>query len=200
MSNLYHEEDEKFKDVINALKGLKRVDAPEDFELNLFREINAHKHQRKSKLLFGVLPRFTLIPASVVFTILVVSVVIIFNQTSEVVPLKQESTLPEAKTPPSIVEPRPEITDKQTAPVQEPKTVRREEYTAPQEKEITSTTRAKSETNTTTAIEAGESGAPAVTSDNVVSTAKRSDSTVAIEKAGKVSRKDTLKKKKEDKK
>lgn len=198
MSNLYNEEDEKYKDVINALKGLKKVDSPEDFELNLFREINAHKHHRKNRFFFGVLPRFTLIPATVVFTTLVIAVVIIFNQSKEEVPVSTQSTKPSAESAPPVVTPQPEVTDKKASPVLTPKTNRKEEYSAPQEQEITSTARAKTETQKTTAVEAEGTGAPAISTDNVISTARQSDSGAVFEKAGKVTKKDTLKKKKEE--
>jgi len=197
MSNLYNEEDDKYKDVINALKGLKKVDAPEDFEMNLFREINTHKHRRKPHLYFGILPRFTLIPASVVFTVLAVAVVIIMNQSPEIKQVKADQA-PTVQQPQQTETVKPEVADKKTAP---PASVKKEtqvfESSSPADQEITTATRGQAENKTTTIkLSEEESAAPVLESNKSINTVKSSDTTSTFQKAGKITKKDSVKHKK----
>ncbi len=197
MSNLYREEDDNYKDVINALKGLKKVDAPEDFEMNLFREINTHKHHKRTRLWFGIMPRYTLIPASVVFAVVAIAVVILFNQSPQVVPVKTGES-PVMQKSPVNQQQAPAVADKNESPLPAKKETRAAEVTKPQEETATAA-RAKSETQpTAVSVSEEATGQPVVTSDKVTSASRSIDSSVILQKGGKVTKTDSAKGKKKE--
>lgn len=78
----YNIEDEQFKEVIESLKQLPRVDAPPDFEMNLKRRINNLKYAEKEKK--GFLYYFSfkrpLLPAAALTACAVVAFLLISQQ------------------------------------------------------------------------------------------------------------------------
>jgi hypothetical protein len=72
--------DNEFKDVINSLKKLKKVDAPPNFEADLFRKINQEKFEEKKSFWVRLLNPSVYIPSTVILATAVVVFFIILNK------------------------------------------------------------------------------------------------------------------------
>jgi len=84
MTKKYDIEDEKFKGVIKSLKGLPRVSASPDFEMNLRRKLNSLNVQKERKPLFGINLRNILIPAGALTATVVLAFLFLGRQSAEV--------------------------------------------------------------------------------------------------------------------
>ena len=98
---LYNDEEEaKFKNVINSLKELSKVNAPDYFEADLMRKINAGSFETQKSFWSKFLTPSTLIPSAVLaVTVIVILFMVNFNSVEQDDPLLANPRLREDMIP-----------------------------------------------------------------------------------------------------